>query len=243
LVGFGNEALSVSDTGVRIGDNTAASARLHCLGGTSTAGSAPLKIDSGTNLTTPETGAVEFDGDRLYHTNGAAIREAIQGVIFTQTATGTVANTTTETSFVSTGVGTLTLPANFFVAGKTIRVKGYGFHTTSGTPTLRVKLKIGSTIVLDTGVQTSTAASNDGFTFEGLVTCRTTGATGTVFGQGYYIEKLTSPGAVNNFAWTNTATTTIDTTASSLIDVTVQWGTANASNTISLTNLTVEVIN
>ena len=36
--------------------------------GTSTAGSAPIKFNAGTNLATPETGAFEYDGSHLYFT-------------------------------------------------------------------------------------------------------------------------------------------------------------------------------
>jgi len=214
-------------------------------------GNAPIfAVDQyGIIKSTPTTGvSVEGDiasnvGQKCLSTFQAGLGQNLVGCIFTQTTTGTVSNTTSETDFTSTGVGTKTLPANFFVAGKTIRIKGRGFHSTSGTPTLRVKAKLGSTIVLDTGVQTSTAASNDGFMFEADITNRTTGATGTVFAQGFYAEKLTSPGSINNFAWTNTATTTINTTASQALSVTIQWGTASASNTISLTNFTIEVLN
>jgi len=37
-------------------------------GGTAAAGTAPLKIASGTLLTTPEVGAIEFSSNRLYYT-------------------------------------------------------------------------------------------------------------------------------------------------------------------------------
>ncbi|HXB11720.1 MAG TPA: hypothetical protein VNZ45_07025, partial [Bacteroidia bacterium] len=39
--------------------------------GTATANSSPLKFTSGVNLTTPETGAMEFDGTHLYITIGS----------------------------------------------------------------------------------------------------------------------------------------------------------------------------
>ena len=43
-------------------------ARLHLPAGTATANTAPLKFTSGANLTTPEAGAVEWDGTNLYIT-------------------------------------------------------------------------------------------------------------------------------------------------------------------------------
>jgi hypothetical protein len=48
----------------------APTARIHLPAGTATAGTAPLKLTAGTNLTTPENGALEFDGTHLYITIG-----------------------------------------------------------------------------------------------------------------------------------------------------------------------------
>lgn len=48
-------------------------ARLHISAGTTVAGSAPLKIDSGTLLATAEVGAVEFNGTGLYYTDNASM--------------------------------------------------------------------------------------------------------------------------------------------------------------------------
>jgi len=55
-------------------DYTAPTARLHLPAGTATASTAPLKFTSGTPLTTPEAGAVEFQTDTYYATitTGAA---------------------------------------------------------------------------------------------------------------------------------------------------------------------------
>ncbi len=56
---------------------TATTARLHIAGGTAAAGTAPLKLTSGTLMTTPEAGAVEFLTDKAYLTitTGAARKE------------------------------------------------------------------------------------------------------------------------------------------------------------------------
>ena len=59
-VGFGN-------------DNPTAKAHLGA--GSATANTAPLKFTAGTNLTTPENGAMEFDGSKLYITIGGTRRE------------------------------------------------------------------------------------------------------------------------------------------------------------------------
>lgn len=59
--------LTTSGLAVGLGD-TGASARVHIAGGS--ASLAPLKLTSGTNLTTPQDGAFEFDGTNLYFTIG-----------------------------------------------------------------------------------------------------------------------------------------------------------------------------
>lgn len=66
-----NPRITIDTTG-RVGVNTATPlAELHLPAGTSTANTAPLKFTSGTNLATPEAGAVEFDGSHLYVTVGS----------------------------------------------------------------------------------------------------------------------------------------------------------------------------
>ena len=47
---------------------------LHLAAGTASASTAPLKLTSGTNLTTAEAGAVEYDGTEFYATNSGASR-------------------------------------------------------------------------------------------------------------------------------------------------------------------------
>lgn len=45
--------------------------------GTATAGTAPMKFTLGVNLTSPEAGAVEYDGTHLYYTNSVPTRKTI----------------------------------------------------------------------------------------------------------------------------------------------------------------------
>lgn len=55
--------------GLFIGGSTTPTALLHLAAGTATANTGPLKFTSGTNLTTPEAGAVEFDGTNYFGTS------------------------------------------------------------------------------------------------------------------------------------------------------------------------------
>lgn len=56
---------------------TAPTARLHLPAGSATAQTAPLKFTSGTNLTTGEAGAVEYNGTNLFFTRTGTTRETI----------------------------------------------------------------------------------------------------------------------------------------------------------------------
>ena len=165
-----------------------------------------------------------------------AVDNYMVGSIFVSTASATVANTITETSILWTGLGTLTLPANFFTIGKSLKFTLYGMIATLVTPTLRIKVKLGATVIIDTTAATlATITGTNLFFTEWMLTCRTTGATGTIFGQGlaFYFTGITG---LSGIASPTTATSAIDTTTTQVFDISVTWGTASASNTITSTN-------
>lgn len=225
----------------------AAAARLELPAGTATAGTAPVKFDpAGVVLTVPVSGTLENDANKLYYTKNTAIREALPGVTFTQTADKTVTNTVAETSILGTGVGTLTLPANFFIAGKTIRIKVGGVYSTPGVATtLTIKVKYGATVIA-TIVTTALLAGAVALEFEveSLITCRTTGAGGTVMVHGHtqYSTGVAGTSALDPLNNAGVATV-INTTTSNALDVTVQWDAATATRIVTSTITTVEVLN
>lgn len=174
------------------------------------------------------------------------IEQTLQGCIFTQTSDQTIANTTTETTLIGSGVGTVTLPANFWVAGKTVRIKAYGKYSTdpmlSGNET--VKVKIGSTTIsTNSGISFGLMETDSYWEAEVIITCRTTGVSGTVYSQGLFSYQVTGSTRLTSDPLKNSATDTIDTTASAALNLTFQWPTADAGDTITTTNLTVEVLN
>ena len=179
------------------------------------------------------------------------LEEILSGVIFTQTANQTVVNTVTETTLIGTGVGTVTLPANFLksafgTAGRTIRITARGIYGTDlVAPTLNIRVKLGSTTVVSTGVITTAAnLTNKFWEATAYITCRTSGATGTVMGNGAFLhDDALANNTLSIWGMTNTGTTTINTTEAQAIDVTAEWGTADADNTITCQILTLEVLN
>lgn len=238
-VTWGSERIRLDSSGRFWVGNTSLTAYLDVRA--STTSIASFRIRSGTAPTSPNDGDVWNDStQKALTTRVNSVNQNVDTTLFTQTATVTVANTVTETTVTSTGIGTLTLPANFFVAGKTIQVAGFGIVSSTANPNIRVKIKLGSTVILDTGNVASGNSTNASFILDGIITCRTTGSSGTVIWQWYY-EEVHGSGA--RWSMANTWTTTINTTTSQALTVTVQWDTASASNTISLTNLLLKVLN
>lgn len=56
---------------------TSPTASIHIGAGSTAASSAPIKLTAGTNMTTPEAGAIEYDGTDLFFTDGTATRRTI----------------------------------------------------------------------------------------------------------------------------------------------------------------------
>lgn len=93
----------IIDTNNRVGVGTSApTAVLHLKAGTASANTAPLKFSSGTNLATPEAGAVEFDGTNYFATTGSTrykLSRTLEGS--TTHDFGTIANNSSATTTVS----------------------------------------------------------------------------------------------------------------------------------------------
>lgn len=169
-------------------------------------------------------------------------KSIVQGVVFTQIADRTIGNTTTETSMFSTGVGSLTIPANTLVAGRTYRIKLKGYASGNNGDTSTIKVKLGNTeLVSSTG--TWQKLTDIGFTLEFDFTCRTTGATGTVAGNGYSLVSGGQGFSTVLMRALLAGTDTINTTVDQAIDLTYQWSAASADNKITITNASVEVLN
>jgi hypothetical protein len=160
------------------------------------------------------------------------------GLAFVATAPITVSNTVTESTLFGTGVGSLSLPANFWAPGRVLRVRIKGVFSTTGTPNVTLRGKLGATTIVSSGaVATVGTIANLAWTLELELMCRSAGVTGTIIGQGMFRYSGQAP-----IGLPATASITIDTTAASAINATIEWGTASGSNTITAHIGTVEVL-
>jgi len=101
-----------------LGNSTAPTAGLHLAAGSATAGFAPLKFTAGTNLTSAEAGAMEFDGTELYFSRSTTRRTVLLSKINDATditfgtATGTKIGTSTSEKFAFWNAAPIAQPAN-----------------------------------------------------------------------------------------------------------------------------------
>ena len=155
--------------------------------------------------------------------------------LYTQTAPSTpVTNTTTETSLLDGGLGTLTVPANGFKVGDSFHAILTGHVSAVNNHTLRIRIKTDGIVLADTGVITMAGATGRHWKLEVYFTVRTLGVSGvaSIAAGGTFMY---TKNASNNFEGTNFSTETItgfDTTISNTLAITAQWGTANTGDSI-----------
>ena len=155
--------------------------------------------------------------------------------LFAQTANSTpVTATTTETTLINGGIGTLSVPSNGFNIGDSFRAIFGGVLNAANNQTIRVKVKAGAVILLDSDTQAITNITNDIFSLNIDFTIRQLGAAGvaSIVSLGAFHYTKTSNATIQGFAFNTVNNTTFDTTIPNTLDVTVQWGSNNAGNSI-----------
>jgi hypothetical protein len=148
------------------------------------------------------------------------------------------------------------LPANFMAIGKTLRVKASGRISTVVTSpgTLTLDVRFGSTVVANGGAMNlnTTAQTNATWLLEMLLTCRAIGATANLMWTGEWKSRAiigsaaVAAGGVTVTPLPDTAPavgSNFDSTATQAVDLFATWGTANASNSITLHQYTLESLN
>jgi hypothetical protein len=133
----------------------------------------------------------------------------------------------------------ITAGANFLgYDGATFHLIAYGTFSNTATPTLLLGFYYGgvagTALGATSAITTTTGATNWPWRMEMTCTVRTTGSTGTIMRQGW-IDLATSLTAVTHrpIPEVALATVTVDTTTAKILTVGAQWGTSNASNTLT----------
>jgi hypothetical protein len=163
--------------------------------------------------------------------------DEIQGNVglFAQTANSTpITGTTTETSLINGGVGSLIVPANGFKVGDSFRAVLAGVLNAANNQTIRIRVKSGSVVLLDSLAQSISNINNDVFSLNIDFTIRQLGVAGvaSIVSLGTFHYAKTSNATVQGFAFNVVNSTTFNTTISNTLNITVQWGSANGGNSI-----------
>ena len=155
--------------------------------------------------------------------------------LFSQTADGpSVGNTLVETSIVGTGVGSLTVPANFFKVGDSFHAKIGGLISTQPNHEITIRAKSGSTVLETTGIIILELATNQPWELELDFTIRSIGATGEIKTNGNFVYNRDT----NVYVGTVLGDVEVlDTTVPNTLDITAEWGQEDTSDSIVVKQL------
>lgn len=155
--------------------------------------------------------------------------------LYTQTNTSTpVTNTTTETSLLDGGLGTLSVPANMFKVGDSFHAVATGHIDAVNNHTLRIRIKSDTIVLADTGAIIMSSVTGGHWKLEIEFIVRALGTSGVAriaTGGTFFYTKNAS----NAFEGTNFSTETstgFDTTINNTLVVTAEWGTASTGDVI-----------
>jgi hypothetical protein len=194
------------------------------------------QLPSSSALTGTEVLAIVQDGTTKQTTVDSIIYAPGSNYgLFAQTGNSIpITATTVETTLINGGIGTLSVPANGFNIGDSFRAIFGGVLNTGNNQTIRIRVKSGAVIFLDSGIQSITGIENDIFNLHIDFTIRSLGAAGvaSIVALGAFNYVKTSNGAVQGFGFNTVNNTTFNTTINNTLDVTVQWGSTSASNSI-----------
>jgi hypothetical protein len=182
-----------------------------------------------------------FDYELRVLTGLESIAQALESTpapnfgLYAQTVSSTpITNTIFESDLISTGVGSLTVPANGFQVGDSFHAKLIGHLSCNNGVTLRFRIKAGVNILADTGPITMSGATNKHWELNVYFTVRTLGgpgvaaiASGGIFS---YTKNASTSFEGTNFSIINN--TSFDTTIDNTLKITAQWGAASVSDSI-----------
>lgn len=156
--------------------------------------------------------------------------------LYSQTANSTiVTNTTTETTIIGSGVGTLSVPANGFAVGDSFRAVFGGVMNADNNQTIRIRMRTGAVLLLDSGIQNlGSAVIDDVWSLNVDFTIRQIGTAGvaSIVSLGSFHYTKTNNASVQGFGFNVVNNTTFNTTINNTLDITVQWGAASTGNNI-----------
>lgn len=235
--------------------NTASGQYSAVLGGLNNVASCDYSGIFGCNITSVASNTFHVNNLALVNTpvqdqsaTNYLVRDEVSGIVkyktipgptvfglFSQTSNSTtITATTVESSLLGTGIGSLTVAANGFSVGDSFRADLGGLLSSKNNDTIRIRVKTGSTVLADSGAQTLPSITNDVWQLSLNFTIRATGAanTASIVTLGVFHDVKTANGTQGGFAFNTVNSTTFDTTVSNTLNITVEWSSNSALNSI-----------
>lgn len=198
--------------------------------------------EEGVNL--PQQNILDFQGSGA--TASAGIGKTIVTIpgipattnygLYAQTANSTpITATIIEGSLIGAGVGALSVPANGFSVGASFRADLGGFISAKNNDKITIRVKtLAGVILLDSGLQTLPAITNDVWQLAINFTIRQVGVAGvaSIVSLGEFHNTKSSNGTQEGFAFNTVNALTFDTTVPNTLVITAQWSSNDALNSI-----------
>lgn len=197
--------------------------------------------DEGISL--PQRQIIDFQGLGVQATDfgGKTVVTILQGLpatsygLYSQIQNSTpITATTIESTLIGLGVGTLSVPANQFFVGGSFRADFGGVMSAKNSDSIRIRIKSGAVILADSGNLTMPTITNQVWSLSINFTIRSVGGAGVasiVTLANLLVLKLAGANQ-EGFAWNFVNNTTFDTTVPNTLDVTAQWSSNSAINSI-----------
>lgn len=180
---------------------------------------------------TPTAEFAVSQGGTTYKVKKTYLKEGI----FAQTSDSvTVSGTTSETTIIGGGIGSLTVPSNGFSVGDSFKLIVSGDLSANNNDTLTLRVKSGSAILGSTGAISLPGVTNKHFSFDIHFTIRQIGAAGvaSIISVGFFTYNKDASAGFEGGSFSTLNNTTFDTTISNTLDITAQFSSTNAANRI-----------
>ena len=192
-----------------------------------------LDVSQDTGAATYATKSISY-ADLLTQLQAAITSNATLYGLYAQTVvSATVTNTTTETSIVGSGVGSLTVPASTFLRGDSYHAKIGGVMSAQNGDDITINIKTGATVLATTGAISLSPVTALGWELELDFTIASLTATGSMCTNGNFAYNRDT-GSLEGFVFQDVQT--IDTTIANTLDITVTWGQAKTQDEIYSAN-------
>ena len=145
-----------------------------------------------------------------------------------------------EDSLIGFGVGTLTIPANYFKVGDSFTAKMCGQLSCGNNQILHIRVRSNGVIIIDALQHTLATTTSKYFDLVLDFTVTKLGAAGVgeLFANGVFTYNKNSSNAIEGVNFGLVDSTLFSTTVSNNLNITAEWVTSNEANTIRSQNFT-----